>query len=144
MRINHIEVSVPLGALTPEFVARADRLLVDVFGWSREPAAAGGSASVRHKWRLPSDQSIVVYEAASPLRVDGDDHVGLEVSRSELARIFDGCRELAASDPAVEFLHLDDGRPAIIPSSDGSAYSTFFVRYVLPLWMQFEAREPAP
>jgi hypothetical protein len=146
VRINHLELSVAGGFLTDDYCARLHRLFGTALGWAGDgPNEAGppGGPNVRRMcWRLPNGQSLVVFEDDSgPTRNRGDEHFGLEMAPDELRAFLAACQRLAYEDPALEFKHVETGGPSRIPMGD-SIYLTFFVRYLLPTWVQVEAWEP--
>lgn len=133
MRLSHVELTVPVGSLTDEFCADLEQLLVGVLGLRAE------RAGTTRRYRLPTGQAITLNEGSSPIRADGDDHVGLEVEPAELDRILDDCLHLAARDDRVAFLHVNGGRASSIGEGE-ARFRTFFVHYLLPVWVQLESR----
>ena len=133
MRLSHVELTVPSGTLTDEFCADLEQLMVGVLGLRVERAGS------TRRYRLPTGQAITLNEGESPLQAGGDDHVGIEVEASELDRLLEGCLDLAGRDDRVAFLHVEDGQPTSIGAGEGR-FRTFFVHYLLPVWLQIESR----
>jgi hypothetical protein len=143
IRISHVEVSVPRGTLTDGFVADLDRL-TEIFEWP------GTTRIVRHPelgpsneraYRISPDLALVVREQDRGLDPGVEDHVGFTVDDVTLDRFAGACSRLAAADPRLELKYLVDGKPLAFDARD-QAHRTFFVRYLLPIWFQFESIKP--
>ena len=144
MRLDHIEISVPLGTLTQTFATDLDLLLGDIFGWTGSSPRVvvhprfGETAEV--SYAIESGLRLIIREAARPLQCGQEDHLGLSVGSDEFARLAEACLRLASQHAQVELSYLDNGHPLRI-EFDGGAYKTFFVRFLLPVWFQFETTE---
>ena len=55
----------------------------------------------------------------------------------EFGRLSEACLRLASQHARVELSYFDNGHPMRI-ATEGGAYKTFFVRFLLPVWFQFE------
>jgi hypothetical protein len=146
VHLDHIELSVPVGSLTPALVTDLDLLLHDVLGWD------GTSSTVNHPVDGPTTTRtyithvgprVVLRERAEAMRGGTEDHLGFVVEPAELDRLASRCSELAAADVDVEVRYLDGGRASRVVTG-ASVFRTFFVRPRLPLWIQFECHEDAP
>jgi hypothetical protein len=70
-----------------------------------------------------------------------EDHLGFVVTGDELDRLLDGCNQLRRDEPRLELAHVTNGVASSVDLGD-RVLRTFFVRLLLPIWFQFEAREP--
>src|SRR4051794_30511398 len=143
MRLTHIEVSVAQGTLTAEFSADLDRLLHDVFGWdgttSVAPHPSYGPTTER-SYVMAGGSRLILRELPDELRPGAEDHLGFAVEGHELDRLAILCSQLSGSDRRVEVRYLEDGKPSSA-SMGTSEFRTFFVRFLIPLWFQFECFE---
>jgi hypothetical protein len=144
VQLSHVEVSVPVGTLTQQCCDDLDRLFSAVFGWTGSTTVAtnpfSASAGKRHTYRLHNGQSLVVFEDAEFLRAGAEDHIGVALDRAEFDRVFAGCTDLARRDDRVELRYVHNGAPSVV-EMPGRVLRTFFVRLLVPLWIQFECWE---
>jgi hypothetical protein len=144
MQLTHVEISLPTGTLTDGFADDLDRLLTGVFGWSARTRTVThptlGRSSER-TYAVAGGLGLVLRERDEALGPGTEDHLGFAVDPDELDRILDGCQQLSAQDGRVALDYVVDGRASSIDLPD-SVLRTFFVRYLLPISFQFEARQP--
>jgi hypothetical protein len=143
MKVSHVDISVEQETLTDPFVRDLERLVCDVFGWSggRRTQMQPGRDPTRTVSYRAAGLTLTIREAASGLREGVEDHLGFVVDGPELERLARACAALASTDPRVETLYLDGDRPSSVDIGD-TELRTFFVRFGLPLWFQFEHRGP--
>jgi hypothetical protein len=143
MRLTHIEVSLAKGTLTTEFADDLDRLLHDGFGWdgtTSEAAHPSYGQTAERTYVMPGSR-LVLRELPESLRPGPEDHLGFAVESEEIEYLAMFCTELSASDHRVELRYIEGGVPS--STAIGAAvFRTFFVRFLIPLWFQFECFEP--
>ena len=143
--LSHVELTVPAELLSDDGRAGLDRLLCGAFGWSvrvdTSTNPVDGSTHHAATYRLSSGQALVLRAGTEGdvVRAGAEDHIGVAVDSDELDRIFGACAALANEDDRVEFKYVVDGRPSAVETPE-LIFRTFFVRYLLPLWIQVEAR----
>lgn len=145
MELTHVELSVASGALDPEFEADLDRLLHDVFGWVGATAVdevpdAGSSKS--RTYVVSPHVKLVLREQPMALTAGADDHLGFLVGSAELDDLLERTLALASHDDRLELRHVRHGRPSSV-AGGSFVFRTFFVRFLLPVWFQFESYELA-
>jgi hypothetical protein len=142
VRLTHLEISVAPGSLTQAFADDLDQLLENVFGWSgttRTSEHPAGGPSTDRTYAIPDGPNLVLREGPQALKVGGQDHLGFVVEGTELDRLVAECVALAAKDERVELDYVEDGKASSVDLGS-SVFRTFFVRYLLPVWFQFESR----
>lgn len=145
MELTHVELSVARGALDPAFEADLDRLLHDVFGWVGATTVddvpdAGPSKS--RTYIVSSHVKLVLREQPIAMTAGEDDHLGFLVGSAELDELLERTLALASHDDRLELRHVRHGRPSAV-AGGSYVFRTFFVRFLLPVWFQFEAYELA-
>jgi hypothetical protein len=135
VRFNHMELTFPRGALTPEVLADVDAFYSTVFGWSSvEDEVDGQPAHILGA----GDQFILLAESDTPMDSPGLDHLGLLVSsRDDVDTLREACRRYREHDDRVEILEFAD----IIKAEYGITQHFFYVRYVLPLYFDVHCTE---
>jgi hypothetical protein len=141
--LDHVEVTVPKGSLDDRYCADVDRLLVDILGWrgaSRTlPSPVDGTPRVERVYRIKSGQFVVLREAASPLRVEDEDHIGILVRPRRLERIFAACTELARRDHRAIITWTVDGAPLSVDLGPVTIKG-FMISFLLPLRLDIQTR----
>jgi len=137
MRFNHMELSFPVGTLTPEFRAEVDAFYCDVLGWQAlDTEVVGQSCHLL----LPDDgQFILLAEGGQPLSSPGYDHLGLLMdTRHEVDTVLEWCRTFRADDPRLRIKEYED---LVGPTLTVHA---FYLRYLLPIWFDVQCMERPP
>lgn len=143
MELSHVDISVPQGALTEDFVGGLERLVCGIFGWTggARVVERPGFEPVRSASYRAESTVLTLHEADSALQPGDEDHLGFLVDLAELERLAAACGELAAGDPRFETRYLTDGVADAVDIGS-RVFHTFFVRFRLPLWFQFEHYAP--
>ena len=141
--MTHVELSVLPGTLGPRFDADLDQLLHDVFGWVGATTVddvpdAGPSRS--RTYVVSSRVKLVLREQQVATTAGTDDHLGFLVEPAELDELVERTLALASTDDRVELRHVRDGRASAV-AGGSFVFRTFFVRFLLPVWFQFESHE---
>jgi hypothetical protein len=146
VELTHVELSVAAGTLQPVFEADLDRLLHGVFGWTGETAVEdvpSDGPSTARTYLVTAHVKLVLREQAIGLSPGTQDHLGFRVSNGELDRLVDATIALAAEDARVELRHVERGR-ALTVEVGSLVFKTFFVRFLVPVWFQFESWDSSP
>jgi hypothetical protein len=149
LRIDHLELTVPRGALTPEYRAELDAFYCTVFGWtSNEHHYAN---QIGHMYRPDARSFILLMEDDQPMQAPsytvtdalGDTqffaHAGLLCeTNEELDELLERCVQFQRKDPRVEIKEFP-------PFVDERRFSrNFVVRYLLPFWFDVHVILPKP
>jgi len=144
LTLTHVEVSIPRSTLTAAFESDLDRLLHDGFGWTGRTTVAEHPAlgpTTERTYAMTNHVRLVLREAPTALQPGTEDHFGFQLEPGQIDDLAAKCIALANDDDRVELRYVDDGRASAIDLGD-AVFRTFFVRYLIPLWFQFEALEP--
>ncbi len=134
MRFNHMELSFPLGALTPEVRKEIDAFYCDVLGWDALDTDVVGQSC--HLLRPDDGQFILLAEGREPMSSPGYDHLGLLMdSRGEVDAVLARCREFQDHDPRLRLKEYED---LVGPTVTVHA---FYVKYLLPIWFDVQCME---
>lgn len=135
---NHMELSVPRGALEGALPQELSSFYGDVLGWTMgEPQFVGGR--IQFRMRPTPDNFLLIAESDSPMSAPGYDHLGLLYDdRVEVERVFDEGERMHGSDERCEVWRYDD------IYRDGIIIHGFYLRYLLPIWFDVQCIEPDP
>ena len=134
MRFNHMELTVPRGALTAEFRGEVDAFYGSVFGWKGSDTEVVGQLC--HLLMPDPDQFILLAESDKPMSSPGYDHLGLlQETRDEVDRLLEECERYADKDDRVKIIRYDD---LVYP---GLTVHTFYVKYLLPVFFDVQSME---
>lgn len=139
MQLSHVDISVRRGVLTDDFVTGLERLVCGVFGWqggARMLERPGFDPVRSASYRTPT-AVLTLHEADAALEPGDEDHLGFLVELDEMERLASACGRLAAEDARVETRYLTEGVADAVDIGS-TVFHTFFVRFELPLWFQFE------
>lgn len=137
LRFNHMEITFPMGALTPDFCAEVDAFYSDVFGWTSDRRRMFGQDSLT--LRTPENDFILLIEGEAEMVSPGFDHLGLKLDdRDEVDATLAKVKHHLESDPRVELKEYPDG------VMDDELYHAYYVRYLLPIWFDVQHVQPAP
>jgi len=143
VELTHVELSVATGTLHPRFEADLDRLLHDVFEWvgatSVDDVPDAGPSKSR-TYVVSSHVKLVLREQPIAMTAGADDHLGFLVGPAELDELVERTVALARADDRLELRHVSDGRASAV-AGGAFVFKTFFVRFLLPVWFQFESYE---
>ncbi len=139
MRFNHMELTLPIGALTEETRREIDDFYCGVFGWSALDTVVVGQSA--HLLRLDehTNQFLLVAEHKNPMSSPGYDHLGLlQDTREEVDALLAKCRAYQEHDPRVK---INEYKDLVNPTLTVHA---FYVKYLLPIWFDVQCLERAP
>jgi len=146
VELTHVELSVATGTLVPRFEQDLDRLLHDAFGWVGATTVddvpdAGPSTS--RTYVVSSHVKLVLREQPIAMTAGTEDHLAFLVGSTELDELVERTLALASTDDRLELRHVRDGRASAVAGGP-FVFRTFFVRFLLPVWFQFESYESRP
>ena len=139
MRFNHMELTLPIGTLTPELRRDIDSFYCGVLGWEAMDTKVVNQDC--HLLRLDeyTNQFILQAEYKNPLSSPGYDHLGLlQDTREEVDELLAKCKEFQKNDDRLRLKEYDD---LVNPTVTVHA---FYVKYLLPIWFDVQCLERDP
>ncbi|MCE2392651.1 MAG: VOC family protein [Proteobacteria bacterium] len=131
VRFNHMELTLPRGALDEQMRDDITRFYGEVFGWETSRSDAVGQTSFFI--RVDDGQFILLAESSKPMSAPGYDHLGLLCdTREEVGELLEKCRKLQERDERVQI--QDYG---VMPMG-GVEVCAFYLKYLLPI--QFDVQ----
>jgi hypothetical protein len=139
LRFNHMELTLPRGALDDATRADIGAFYGEIFGWKPLDVPILGQNALLLQADEDTSQFVLVAESSKPIAVPGYDHLGLLLdTRAEVDRALEAVRRWQARDERVELKLYDDLDQGAV------TVHAFYVRYVLPLWFDVQCLEWAP
>jgi hypothetical protein len=136
LRFNHMELTLPPGALDAETRDEIKRFYGEVFGWNALDVPILGQQGLLLRTDTETSQFLLLIESKKPVSVPGYDHLGLLLEkRSEVDRAFAAIRGWQARDERVQIKEYDD-----LEQGDVTVHA-FYVRYLLPIWFDVQCME---
>jgi hypothetical protein len=137
MRFNHMELSFPIGTLTPEFRQDVDAFYCGVLGWNALDTQVVGQSC--HLLRPDDGQFILLAEADEPMSSPGYDHLGLLMeTRAAVDAVLAQCLRFQEKDRRLRIKQYDDlAGPTI-------TVHAFYVKHLLPIWFDIQSMEWPP
>lgn len=136
MRFDHMELTLPRGTLTAEFLEAVDTFYGATFGWSALDTEVAGRPA--HLLQPDPGQFVLLAESDRPMSAPGFDHLGLLLdSRDEVDRLREQCERYAEKDDRVSVLRQED---LVYPRL---TVHTFYVKYLLPIYFDVHCFERA-
>ena len=136
LRFNHMELTLPPGALDADTRAEIKRFYGEVFGWNAIDVPILGQEGLLLRTDEETSQFLLVVESKKPVSVPGYDHLGLLLEkRTEVDRALDAIRRWQAQDERVQIKEYED-----LVQGDVTVHA-FYVRYLLPIWFDVQCME---
>ena len=136
LRFNHMELTLPPGALDDTTRSEIKRFYADVFGWNAIDAPILGQTGLLLRTDEETSQFVLVVESKKPVSVPGYDHLGLLLeTRGEVDRTLEKVRSHRARDERVQIKEYED-----LVQGDVTVHA-FYVRYLLPIWFDVQCME---
>lgn len=136
LRFNHMELTLPEGALDDQTRADIGGFYGEVFGWLPLDVPILGQKALLLRVDEEVSQFILVAESKKSLQVPGYDHLGLLLeSRAEVDRTLERIRRWQARDERVRIKEYDD-----LVQGDVTVHA-FYVKYLLPIWFDVQCME---
>jgi len=140
MHLDHFEISVAKDTLTQAFATDLNGLLEQVFGWRgslRRVEHTKFGETTELTYAIDRGFRLIIREGPQALQPGQEDHLGFAVDFDEFGRLSEACGRFASQHRRTELSYFDQGRPTRIDLGDRE-YQTFFIRFLLPIWFQFE------
>ncbi|TMA33567.1 MAG: hypothetical protein E6J87_09635 [Deltaproteobacteria bacterium] len=136
LRFNHMELTLPPGALDDATRSEIKRFYGDVFGWNALDVPILGQHGLLLRTDAETSQFVLVVESKKPVSVPGYDHLGLLLeTRAEVDRALAAIRSWQARDGHVQIKEYQD-----LVQGDVTVHA-FYVRYLLPIWFDVQCME---
>lgn len=136
LRFNHMELTLPRGALDRAARDEIGRFYGDLFGWSALEVPILGQQALLLRSDEETSQFILVAESRKPAEVPGYDHLGLLLdTRAEVDAALAKVRAWQQRDPRVQLKEYED-----LEQGDVTVHA-FYVRYQLPIWLDVQCME---
>jgi hypothetical protein len=136
VRFNHMELTVPKGALNDELRADLAAFYGGVLGWDTKDVEIVGG--LQFLMRPDDEQFILVAESGKPMSAPGYDHLGLLCeSRADVDDVLERCRRFQEKDDRLQLKIYDDLHTGNV------VVHAFYVRYLLPIWFDVQVIERA-
>jgi hypothetical protein len=151
MRLDHLEVTFPIGTLTQEFRDDVDAFFCGIFGWTSQSMRVFDGDC--HRLTVDAGQFIMLAESefptAPPAAAIGSGpgetmfvpHLGITLDTVEdIDRVVEACRAYQEKDPR---LHIKEF-PLTTYFEPNAASKGVLVKYLLPIWFDLHARSWKP
>lgn len=132
MRFNHMELTLPEGALNEQMRADIKSFYGDVLGWQTMDVPLLGQMTY---YLAPDDgQFILLAESEKPLQSPGYDHLGLLVETwAEVDELLEQCEKFADQDSRMKIKKYDDLLQGPV------TVRAFYVKYLLPIYFDIQS-----
>ena len=135
LRFNHMELTMPMGALERDRQAIID-FYGTVFGFDAIDVPLFDSTGLLLRTDEETSQFLLLMEQEEHLHSPGYDHLGfLYESRDEVDEKLELCRQWQRKD---ERLRLKEYEDLVIPPTTTHA---FYVQFLLPIWFDIQVIE---
>lgn len=139
LRFNHMELTLPQGALDGAAREAIGRFYGDLFGWEALEVPILGQQALLLRTDEETSQFVLVAESRKPAEIPGYDHLGLLLdTRAEVDAVLDKARAWRERDPRVQLKEYED-----LEQGDVTVHA-FYVRYRLPVWFDVQCMEWKP
>ena len=134
IRFNHMEITFPIGALTPEFRRDVEAFYGDVYGFEFTTGEMFGQNS--QLMTLKSGDFLLLIEGDEPMSARGFDHLGFDLaSRADVDDTLAKARQWQQKDDRVQLKGYPDG------ALHGRLYHAYYVKFLLPIWFDVQYSE---
>lgn len=140
LRINHMELTLAPGTLEKE-KQNINDFYADVFGFEgiEVPMVQLDCPKYLLKFDKEASQFLFLTEEKEALVSKSFDHIGIVVdNRAVVDEALRKCRVWQQKDARVEIMDVQDMDAAMLNNH------SFYVRYILPLWIEIQALEYRP
>jgi hypothetical protein len=139
LRFNHMELTLPPGALDAASRDEIKRFYGEVFGWNALDVPILGQQGLLLRTDEETSQFVLVIESKKAVSVPGYDHLGLLLEkRAEVDRALDAIRRWQTRDERVQIKEYED-----LLQGEVTVHA-FYVRYLLPIWFDVQCMEWKP
>jgi hypothetical protein len=135
MRFNHMELTLPDGALTRDR-EEIRKFYGDVFDLDAIDVPILGQNGLLLRTDSETSQFILVTEQTHHMQSPGYDHLGfLYETREQVDALLTECKKRQQIDPRIEIKEYDD-----LEIGDTVVHA-FYVRHLLPIWFDIQVIE---
>jgi len=132
-RLNHMELTVPIGTLEEPNRSEIKRFYGEVFGWTAIDVKLINPNDLLFGTDEEVSQFILLVESENPLQSPSFDHLGLlQDTREEVDELLERCRKWQERDERVQIKEYED-----LVYGD-TTVRAFYVRHLLPLWFDVQ------
>jgi hypothetical protein len=136
LRFNHMELTLPPGALDEATRAEIKRFYGEVFDFEALDVPIFDQQGLLLRTDPDTSQFILVMESERYLHAPGYDHLGfLYETREEVDQRLEAVRRWQAADDRVQIKEYDD---LVVGTTTVHA---FYVRHLLPIWFDVQCIE---
>jgi hypothetical protein len=145
--LNHVEFTIPHGTLTDAYCRDLDQFVCGILGWGPGrnlslPNPTKGGMEFARWYDINDSQYVVLHEDDKCMQMGTDDHFGWKLnSFKRLDDVLEQCLALQRRDDRMSFLHVIDGRPSSM-EHEGNLFGGFYVKYLLPVYIDLNVIEP--
>lgn len=138
LRFNHMELTLPRGALDAKARADLKQFYGELFGFDALDVPILGQLGLLLRTDAETSQFLLVTEAREPMHSPGFDHLGFLVgSRERVDALLARCREWQERDGRVEIREYED------LVQGGVTVHAFYVKFLLPIFFDVQCMEYA-
>ncbi len=136
MRFNHMELTLPTGALDDEGRADIKAFYGEVFGFEALDVPILGQLGLLLRTDPETSQFLLMMESDDPIRSPGYDHLGfLYDTREEVDEKRDEVKRWQDKDDRIRIKEYDD------LVTGNTVVHAFYVRHLLPIWFDVQSIE---
>jgi hypothetical protein len=134
MRFNHMELTVPKGAVDAAFRSDVARFYGDLFGWTTMDIDLLNQSCLY--LQVDDGQFLLLAESDRPISVPGYDHLGLLLDdRADVDALLKRCLAFRREDERVQIKQYDDLVQGPV------TVRAFYVRYLLPIYFDVQSMD---
>ena len=136
LRFNHMELTVPKGALDDDGRADIRAFYGEVFGFEALDVPLFGQSGLLLRTDDETSQFLLLMESDNPIDAPGYDHLGfLYETREEVDHRLDQVKAWQDKDDRVRIKEYED-----LVTGDIRVHA-FYVRHLLPIWFDVQCIE---
>jgi hypothetical protein len=136
LRFNHMELTLPIGALAAEGREQIRSFYGEVFGFDALDVPILGQLGLLLRTDPETSQFLLLTEMEDPIHSPGYDHLGfLMGSRAEVDELLARCQKWQERDDRVRIKEYED------LVQGGVTVHAFYVKFLLPIWFDVQSQE---
>jgi hypothetical protein len=136
LRFNHMELTLPTGALADEGRADIKAFYGEVFGFEALDVPIFQQQGLLLRTDPETSQFLLLMESEKPIDSPGYDHLGfLYDTRDEVDDKLDEVKRWQEKDDRIRIKEYDD------LNTGNTVVHAFYVRYLLPIWFDVQSIE---
>jgi len=136
LRFNHMELTLPIGALDDQTRTDIKAFYSDVFGFEAIDVPIFEQNALLLRTDSETSQFLLLTEQEIHIESRGYDHLGfLYENRTEVDAKFEKVKKWQTRDSRIQIKEYDD-----LVTGDVTTHA-FYVRYLLPIWFDIQVIE---